>query len=613
MTLNTTDKARYGFLLLLCTAIACIYLPGLDNALLFDDFHLKLRLIHKNYGSLWELKQRLVSYGSFVWLEALWGENWPAQRVVNMLIHMTTVLAVYAWLRRLLAHAQFPSDMAHAAHFGASREAALAVGMVVFALNPMAVYAVAYLIQRSILLATLFSVLACLAFMRGLASEQAGRKIAWYSAALVAYVLAVLSKEYAIMTAALAPLLYVYVRRPQARTIAVLAGTALLLVSSVAAFFYSLYSEVLGRPFDAQSIAFVQQLDAHYPGTAQRIYALSIFNEAGLFLAYGLRWLVPYAGWMSVDMRPAFPVSFASPWHLAGALGYVLIGASATWALLRRRDIGQLLGLLLLLPVLWYFTEFSTVWIQDPLVLYRSYLWAVPLPGLLAVVLTGLRPRTIYVLGVVLTLVLTPLAVERVLSLKNEQTAWQDAIDKIDRTAPANALGRARAHVNMGVYLMGKQRMEEAQRQFEIAIAYNDPGDMATAPRVNLGVLAHKQGQHAKALEYFAAARQLGADGISMAFYSGLSQFALGQFAQAEASFKRTLDILPQHPGNQHLEPLMRERYADAALAAQHFDVAITELRTLAQRQPEPAGVRAKLDAALKAQAQARSTAPSKP
>ena len=182
-----------------------------------------------------------------------------------------------------------------------------------------------------------------------------------------------------------------------------------------------------------------------------------------------------------------------------------------------------------------------------------------------------------------------------------------------ETTAPANALGRARAHINMGVYLMGKQRMEEAQRQFEIAIAYNDPGDMATAPRVNLGVLAHKQGQHAKALEYFAAARQLGADGISMAFYSGLSQFALGQFAQAEASFKRTLDILPQHPGNQHLEPLMRERYADAALAAQHFDVAITELRTLAQRQPEPAGVRAKLDAALKAQAQARSTAPSKP
>ena len=110
-------------------------------------------------------------------------------------------------------------------------------------------------------------------------------------------------------------------------------------------------------------------------------------------------------------MRPAFPVSVASPWHLAGAMGYVLVGLGAAWALLRRRDIGQLLGLLLLLPVLWYFTEFSTVWIQDPLVLYRSYLWAVPLPGLLAVVLTGLRPRTIYVLGVVLTLVLTPLAV----------------------------------------------------------------------------------------------------------------------------------------------------------------------------------------------------------
>lgn len=45
--------------------------------------------------------------------------------------------------------------------------------------------------------------------------------------------------------------------------------------------------------------------------------------------------------------------------------------------------------------------------------LYRSYLWAVAVPGLIAIALTGFKPRTIYTAGIVLALVFGALALER--------------------------------------------------------------------------------------------------------------------------------------------------------------------------------------------------------
>ena len=80
--------------------------------------------------------------------------------------------------REILRHiAPPPADSGHAAGqtaagYDKSLPALwLAIGF--FALNPVAVYAVAYLIQRSILLATLFVVLGLWLFARGLVDRQA--------------------------------------------------------------------------------------------------------------------------------------------------------------------------------------------------------------------------------------------------------------------------------------------------------------------------------------------------------------------------------------------------------------------------------------------------------
>lgn len=576
---------RYWFAIFIIAAILGIYIPGLDNALLFDDSQLQYGNIFTEYGNLLHFKQRMLSYSSFIWTQDIFGAGWWKQRVFNIVVHIAVVAAIYALMRQLLAHTHFPTDITEQTHFAASRHAATIVALVFFALHPMAVYAVAYLIQRSILMATLFTIIACWAWVRGLESRQ----WLWYIVAIISYILAVASKEYAIMAVVLSIPLYVYIRRPRPQAIAMIALGSFLILGITSAVFYYIYSSVLGKPFDPQSVAYTQQLEALHPGFTQAVYPLSILNELRLFFAYGLRWFVPYVGWMSVDMRPAFPVGFFEPLHVLGAVSYMLVLGTSLWLLLRRHDTWSFIGLLCLFPAILFWTEFSTVWIQDPFVLYRSYLWAAFLPGFLAVLLTGLQPRTIYIIGLILGCVLGFQAFDRVVSLKNETTAWQDVIDKTDLQAPVNAVGRSRAYINLGNYQLKNNEFDFAERNLKTAISLNDPGHTGAAAHLNLGTIYEKTGRHALALESLDAAEKMGYPGISLHFYRGQALFGLGRFAQSQASFHKALIGLEHSPQNRPFEPRIRHLRAEAAMKAEQYDIAIEEYRTLLTIQPENA------------------------
>ncbi|WP_319016893.1 hypothetical protein [Diaphorobacter aerolatus] len=207
------SKTSVIFAILLIAAILCVYVPGLNNQLIFDDLRLAEGEFFGRYGSLLQFKQRMLSYGSFVWVQKLFGDGWWKQHLFNVFLHVLTVGALYALFKSLLQRTQFPHDIESQEHFQASRMAALRVGLIVFALNPVAVYVVGYLIQRSILMATLFAVLACFAYVRGL---ETGR-IGWFVGGALAYVAAALSKEQAALTVAMAVPLYIYVRRPRGK------------------------------------------------------------------------------------------------------------------------------------------------------------------------------------------------------------------------------------------------------------------------------------------------------------------------------------------------------------------------------------------------------------
>ena len=576
-----TFPALFGAFVL--AAVLAIYLPGWNHELLFDDLRLTDGAIFGNYGSLLTFKQRMLSYGSFIWVDLLAGPGWWKQRLVNVGLHLATVAALYALVRDLLERTRFPEDFESQPHFGMSRKAAVQVGVALFAVNPMAVYAVAYLVQRSIVMATLFSVLACWCFVRGLS----GRGVAWYGLALLSYVAAVLSKEHAVMVAAMAVPLYIHVRRPSWKTVATIAGASTALIAVAAVVFFGIYGELIGKLFDQRSLDFAQQLERLSPGITQRMYPLSILNEAALFFAYGFLWFAPNVMWMSVDMRPAFPLSYMAFPQVLGVVGYVGLWIAALWAVLRRRGALSLAGVALMFPLLLYATEFATVWVQDPFVLYRSYLWAVAVPVLVAIVLTGFQPKTIYVIGCAIGLVFTVLAFERVQSLRDDHTAWGDAAEKIDLKAPANAVGRWRPFLNLGAYHLDRGSLGEAQRSFATAEAL---GSLHGSARFNQGVALQQQKKHAQALTTFAEAEKQGFRDLPLYYHRGESAFALGQFALAFDSFSQGLTSAAEGVTGKEMDRMreaMRMRRAEAAIGAGRYDDAIGDFNALLKASPQ--------------------------
>lgn len=571
------------FGLVVTAAVVGIYLPGWNNELLFDDRRLTDGSVFGVYGGLTEFKQRMLSYGSFVWVQELLGAGWGKQRLVNIALHLGTVAALYAFLRELLAHTRFPEEFEAQPHFGLSRTAALRVGVALFAVNPVAVYAVAYLMQRSIVMATLFAVLACWFFVRGLTR----RCVYAYGLALLSYVLAVLSKEHAFLIAAMAVPLYIFIRRPHWKQMLLMGGVSLAVLGVASAVLWSIFGSFVGTAFDARSQEFIRQLEILSPGIAARIYPLSILNEAWLFFAYGALWFFPNIEWMSIDLRPAFPLSLTAFPQILGGIGYVALWVAAVWFFLRGRGALSFAALCLLFPLLLFFTEFATVWVQDPLVLYRSYLWAIAVPGLIAVVLTGFAPRTVYVAGMMLGIMFSLLAFERVASLRDEFTVWSDAAEKIDRQAAANAVGRWRPFLNLGAFHLEKGLLSQAEKEFSIADALGDVGGVA---RFNTGVALQQQKKHTEALLAFQRAEERGYTDVPLYYHRGESAFALGQFVLAYQSFSAGMqapaDAAIDAADQKKMQQAMQLRRAEAAIAAQQYSTAINDFNTLLKESP---------------------------
>jgi len=558
----------------LSLAVVLLYWASLGNGLVFDDARLADGSIFGQYG-LAALKARWLSYGSFVWVQALAGESWRVQRIVNVALHLATVFAVYRLLSLLLERTEFPAEEAKKPGFAASRTTALRIGVALFALNPVAVYAVAYLVQRSVLMAALFTALSGIAFVRALTGGGKGG----YFLALACYAAAVLSKEHAVTAILLAVPLYVFIRRPAPKQLFVVTGVAASILLLAGAALYAAYGGIVGTVFDETSRAYVAQLETLAPGIGDRLYGLSIVNQATLFFHYGWLWFVPNVNAMAIDLRPAFPLAFWGWPQTAGAIGYLAVLAGSSWLVLRRSDVAGLAGLALLVPALLFATEFATVWVQDPFVLYRSYLWALTMPLLVALPLIGVKRNLMLAIGVLLVCVFGGLAFERILSLRDAQGAWADAAEKIDMQAPPNAVGRWRPLLNLGAEMMEKGAFETALQKFTQAEALGEPLGSAS---FNVGVARQQLRQHPQAIEAFARAEAKGFTEAALYYHRGESLFALGRFADAYASLGTALE----KPQADAASRITRLRRAEAAVAISQYDTAIADYQKLLAAEP---------------------------
>jgi tetratricopeptide (TPR) repeat protein len=413
-------RLRHAVLALAVAALAAaLYVPFLGNPLVFDDkiFFSGHRFSYYATHPL-GLDLRLPPYFSLTLTQVLSG-GIVAQRVVSLILHVGCALVLYKLLLDLQRATLRPANEADAA-------LRAGIGAAAFALHPVAVYGAAYLVQRSIVMATLFGLLSAVLFLRGL---RRGSHADALSAALL-YALAVLSKEHAVLLPA--AILPAVVLAQTATRFALRHAAIYLAACAPAAVFVTLRSlGVIGGVYEEGVGAIAAQVSAASgEDLLQHSLALSAVTQAGLFFRYLALWLWPDPAAMSIDLRVDFIAGWSPAWIAAKVVGLAAAGALGVALLLRRGAMG-IAGFGLLYAWLLYFVEFTAVRFQEPFVLYRSYLWG---PGMICVAVAALSylpRRGAIAAGVLVGAALAFAAHDRLVTFSHPLLLWEDAAEKL--------------------------------------------------------------------------------------------------------------------------------------------------------------------------------------
>jgi len=478
---------------MLIAGVCLLYGGFLRNPIVFDDFNFFSNPSHPEYLTISNLELRWLSYGTLEWTR-IWlsGADIVWFRIENMLIHAATAVMLFMWLQKLFAMA-LPEEAGIAGNEKTVRLHWLALSAaLIFALHPAAVYAAAYLIQRSILMATFFTLLMWFLFLRGVEKDSQLS----LAASAFAFLLAELSKEHAIMApAAVIPMLYL-IRKPS-RQLAKQVLPAFLLYGAVG--LYVLYQiksrNIIGQAYEPRGDEMLASLAGHDAAFDPRLaYPLSVLTQTLLFFKYLWIWIMPSPTWMSVDMFEEFAPRLTSLPYLLGFAGFIAYLLLALRLLLRRGRAG-LVGFAMLCPWLLFATELATVRIQESFVLYRSYLW---MPGLFAAfpfLFEKVAAKRAAALFFGLLLCIVPIAWGRLQTFSSPLLLWNDAARLIEGKDLRPGVDRIYHNRGLQFALLGYD--DEALRDLTKAVSLNPRQILAFNDRAATYM---KRGEYAAAI-----------------------------------------------------------------------------------------------------------------
>ena len=469
------------------------------------------------------------------WLEhKLWGFDPTGYHIVNVLLHLVNTLLLWHLLRRLAV----PGAWVVAA---------------VFAVHPLHVESVAWIIERKDVLSGLFYLGAMLAWMRFV--EQANPR--WYVGSLVLYAAGLLSKS---IVVTLPAVLLIWHWWKQGRV----TSTDLLRLV----------------PFFAVGLVIVLGDLSFYRSESPTSLDYSLIERALIasralwFYAGKLLWpselSVIYPRW---DIRVSDPLAWG---YLIAAVALVL----ALWHFRSRIGRGPLAGALFfaitLSPILGFvdYGYMNYAFVADRF----QYLAGI---GVMAVVIgaaacgAGRLPDLWQkgVLGVtaVVIVVLGLLTWRQANIWKDEETLNRHIIELNPEARNAHRhLAKAlsnqeryeealepaliaveqrpdyfRAHVTLGLILVELSRFEEAETHLRRAIELNSE---THSTRLNLSDLLYNQGRYEEALDVARAAVEQHPDSFASHGLLGALLTELGRFEEAETHLRRTIALNPQAP-----------------------------------------------------------------
>ena len=543
----------------LCLLVAVSYFPALAAGFLWDDVVLtESTSLHTWSGlaQIWftprGLRRYEVHYWPLLyttfWLEhKLWGLTPLGYHVVNLLLHAGVVLLLWRLLRRL----GVPG-----AWFAAA----------VFAVHPLHVESVAWVIGRKDILATVFYLSSVLAYIRFTEMPRGGRRGGPYLLAMMLFVLGLLSKSITV-TLPVALLLWHWWRHGR---------VTLADCSRTLPFF------LVGLGITLADYAYSTSLEPVAFGYTPL--------ERGLIAARALAFYVGKLLWPAglTGVYPRWEPGVGDLLAWGCAAGFAAVVA-VLWCCRRQFGRGPLAGVLFfavaLSPVLG-FVDFG--YMQFSFVADRyQYLAGI---GLIAVVagaagracqlglnaLPAHRARparlAIGVAGAAL------LAVSGLLTW-NHAGLYRDPVTFFTHVIAHNPQARG-AHLNLGNYLQIEGRYGEAHAAYQIALERRPDNLGALA---NIGVLLEKQGRHEEAMARYREMLRLNPQhqkakkSLATVLSSiGAQLSKQGRHEEAVARYREALRLNPQHQialRNLAEVLMIQRRYAAGLASAQQVIV----------------------------------------
>jgi len=457
-------------------AVACVgliglfasllYIPFLKNGIIFDDQNLFSNQSIYDFAAIpFNLNPRTFPYFTLAIVQVIWG-NIEAHRLFSLGLHIACAAMVFSLVHALLSDF-LVQDTADPDRNKKNKITFLAlIGATWFVINPAGIYGAGYLIQRTILFSTLFSLLSLWYFRQAFFRNQ----LSSIGAAAFFYSLAVFSKEHAVLLPFAALPLATFYGYSDISKLVKRAGTYLLLCAPAAIWIVFARTDVIATRYEPDAAGLIHLIHG-IPLLNSRLgqWFVSGVMQAGLFFDYFQYWLVPDVRFMSIDMRLDVDALWRAWWFFPKA-GLYLVCPLISLYLIREKGVKAVFGYGLFYAWIIFITELVTIRFQEPFVLYRSYLWAPGYVLMLTSALYYLSTRKLLMLSIPIIVIFFFLARERLSSLESEGTVWQDAAAKL---TSQTIVGSGRIFYNRSRFFMREKRYQEAISDLTKTISQN--------------------------------------------------------------------------------------------------------------------------------------------
>lgn len=485
-------------------------------------------------------------------------------RLVNVLLHVLTAALMAAVVRRTL-RLRYAPDVGERAAWGL----ALAVALL-WAVHPLVTEAVAYVIQRTELLAACCCLATLWAAQRYWTTDSAGARRAWLVVAGLASLAGMASKEF---VAALPLIVLLYERTFLAdgwRTVWRRSRSLHLMLALGWILIVLLNAGDISGMSDAR-----HRIPLH-------VWWITQAKTLLLYLKLAV-WPWP----LSIHYAPLYlrTLDTAWPW-LAAATALAFATLVLAW---RRPAAGFVIAAVALILA-------PTFIVPVPKMVAAERRMYLPLAGLVALAIVGgyrslsahwprLSGRAYVSAAAALILIAGAVSVTRLAAYESAVSIWQDATVH----QPDDPM----AHYNLGVALMDDGRPpEDAMTQFEEALRL-DPEH--TGALDNLGIVLHRLGREQDALSRFEQALRIDADDAVAHNNIGAILTSAGRPSEAIGHLRLALALQPDSPkAKTHLN------LGQALLGTtDHADEAVVHLEEAVRLAPDDADTQYTLGAAL--------------